>query len=61
VKPGDVLAGHWVHVIAYLGDDQCMDSDPLHGGVGDVSVSALNAKKNDAWFTGPVRVERWVK
>jgi hypothetical protein len=61
VKPGDVLALNGVHVIAYLGDHQCMDSDPLHDGVGDVSVSALMAKKNDAWFTGPLRVERWVK
>jgi hypothetical protein len=61
VKAGDVLAVNGVHVIAYLGDDQCMDSDPLHDGVGEVSVSALIAKKNDAWFKGPVRVERWVR
>jgi hypothetical protein len=61
VKPGDVLAVNAVHVIAYLGDDQCMDSDPLHDGVGDVSVSVLIARKNDAWFTGPLRVQRWVK
>jgi hypothetical protein len=61
VKPGDVLAVNGVHVVAYLGDGQCMDSDPLHDGVRDVSVSTLIAKKNDAWFTGPVRVERWVE
>jgi hypothetical protein len=61
LKPGDVLAVNGVHVIAYLGEDQCMDSDPLHDGVGEISVSALIAKKNDPWFTGPVRVERWVK
>lgn len=61
VKAGDVLAVNGVHVIAYLGDDQCMDSDPLHDGVGEVSVSALLTKKNDAWFKGPVRVERWVR
>jgi hypothetical protein len=61
VKPGDVLAVNGVHVIAYLGDGQCLDSDPLHDGVGDVSVLSLIAKKNDAWFAGPVRVERWVK
>jgi hypothetical protein len=61
VKAGDVLAVNGVHVIAYLGDDQCMDSDPLHDGVGEVSVSALITKKNDPWFKGPVRVERWVR
>jgi hypothetical protein len=61
LKPGDVLAVNGVHVIAYLGDDQCLDSDPLHDGVGVVRVSALIVKNNDAWFRGPVRVERWVK
>jgi hypothetical protein len=61
VQPGDVLAVNGVHVIAYLGDGQCLDSDPLHDGVGGVSVLAMIAKTNDAWFTGPVRVERWVK
>jgi hypothetical protein len=61
VRPGDVLAVHGVHVIAYLGDDQCIDSDPLHDGVGVVSVSELLARKNDPWITGSLRVERWVK
>ena len=59
VQAGDVLAINGVHVIAYLGDGQCIDSDPLQGGVGEVSVDSLIAKKNDAWFSGPVRVERW--
>jgi NlpC/P60 family len=61
VQAGDVLAMNGVHVIAYLGNGQCIDSDPLHDGVREVSVTDLIAKKNDAWFTGPVRVERWVK
>ena len=60
-KPGDVLAVNGVHVIAYLGDGRCIDSDPLQGGVREVSVSELMSKKNDAWFTGPVRLERWVR
>jgi Xaa-Pro aminopeptidase len=30
-----------------LGDDQCMDSDPSHDGVGEVSVSALIARKKE--------------
>jgi hypothetical protein len=61
VKAGDVLAVNGVPVIAYLGDDRCIDSDPLHDGVEEVGVSALIGKKNDAWYTGAVRVERWVK
>jgi hypothetical protein len=60
-EAGDVLAVKGVHVIAYLGDGQCIDSDPLHGGVGEFKVSDLLAKKYDAWFTGPVRLERWVR
>jgi hypothetical protein len=61
VKAGDVLAMNGVHVIAYLGDGQCIDSDPLLGGVGEVSVDSLIGKKNDVWFSGPVRVKRWVR
>jgi hypothetical protein len=61
VQAGDVLALNGVHVVAYLGNGQCIDSDPLHDGVREVGVSRLIAKKNDAWFTGPVRVERWIK
>jgi hypothetical protein len=60
-KPGDVLAVNGVHVIAYLGDGQFIDSDPLQSGVQEVSISTLLGKKNDKWFTGPVRVERWVR
>lgn len=59
VKSGDVLAVNGVHVVAYLGNGQCIDSDPLQGGVAEVSVDQLAAKTNDAWFNGPVRVERW--
>lgn len=60
-KEGDVLAVNGVHVIAYLGNGQCIDSDPLQGGVGEVSAAELMVKKNDAWYSGPVRVERWVR
>jgi hypothetical protein len=60
-RAGDVLAVNGVHVIAYLGHGQCMDSDPLQGGVREVSVSELMGKKHDAWYSGPVRVERWVR
>jgi hypothetical protein len=60
-KQGDVLAVNGVHVIAYLGNGQCIDSDPLQGGVGEVSVRELMVKKNDAWYSGPVRLERWVR
>lgn len=59
LKPGDVLAVNGVHVIAYLGEGQCIDSDPLQGGVAEVSAEELSGKTNDAWFNGPVRVERW--
>ncbi len=59
VKPGDVLAVNGVHVIAYLGDGQCIDSDPLQGGVAEVSAKELSEKTNDTWFNGRVRVERW--
>jgi hypothetical protein len=61
VKPGDVLAVNGVHVFAYLGEGQCIDSDPLQGGVAEVGAASLSAKTNDTWFNGPVRVERWVK
>jgi hypothetical protein len=60
VKPGDVLAVNGVHVVAYLGNGQCIDSDPLQGGVAEVGATELSEKKNDTWFNGPVRVERWV-
>jgi len=61
VQAGDVLAINGVHVVAYLGDGQCIDSDPLQGGVAEVSAETLAAKTGDMWFNGPVRVERWVK
>ena len=60
VNPGDVLAMNGVHVAAYLGDGQCIDSDPMHGGVREVSLASLIEKKNDPWFSGAVRVQRWV-
>ena len=59
VMPGDVLAVNGVHVIAYLGQGQCIDSDPLQSGVAEVSAKELASKTNDTWFNGPVRVERW--
>jgi len=59
VKPGDVLAVNGVHVVAYLGDGQCIDSDPLQGGVAEASAKELSEKTNDTWFNGPVHVERW--
>ncbi len=59
VKPGDVLAVNGVHVVAYLGEGQCIDSDPFQGGVAEVSAAELSTKTNDTWFNGPVRVERW--
>src|SRR5215468_4150065 len=52
VKPGDVLAVNGVHVIAYLGQGECIDSDPLQGGVAEVSAKELSAKTNDTWFNG---------
>ena len=60
VKPGDVLAVNGVHVVAYLGNGQCIDSDPLQGGVAEVSAESLAQKTNDAWFNGRVRVQRWI-
>ena len=59
VKPGDILAVNGVHVIAYLGEGRCIDSDPLQGGVAEASREELSGKTNDTWFNGPVRVERW--
>lgn len=59
VKEGDVLAINGVHVVAYLGEGRCIDSDPLQGGVAEVSAETLKEKKYDTWFNGPVRVERW--
>ena len=61
IQPGDVLAVEGVQVVAYLGDGQCIDSDPLQGGVAEAGAETLMAKTGDAWFNGPVRVERWVK
>ena len=61
VNPGDVLAMNGVHVVAYLGDGQCIDSDPMHGGVREVSLASLIEKRNDPWFSGAVRVQRWVR
>ena len=43
-----MLAVNGVHVIAYLGNGQCIDSDPLQNGVKEVSISALIERKNDA-------------
>ncbi|MBS1840657.1 MAG: C40 family peptidase [Acidobacteria bacterium] len=60
VKPGDVLAVNGVHVVAYLGNGQCIDSAPLQGGVAEVSADELEQKIYDPWFNGPVRVERWL-
>jgi len=45
--------------VAYLGNGQCIDSDPLQGGVAEVRATELSGKTNDTWFNGPVRVERW--
>jgi hypothetical protein len=61
VKAGDVITVNGVHVVAYLGNGECIDSDPLQGGVQERSVASLLARKNDAWFAGPVRVQRWVR
>jgi len=61
VNGGDVLAVNGVHVVAYLGEGQCIDSDPIQGGVAEVTVKSLVSRTNDTWFTGPVRVERWVR
>lgn len=54
LQAGDVLDFHGVHVAVYVGDGQYMDSDPAHGGVGDMKV-----RNPDAWFQGPVRILRW--
>jgi cell wall-associated NlpC family hydrolase len=54
LQPGDVIAFHGVHVAAYLGDGEFMDSDPTHAGVGTMTPVA-----GDAWFTGAVKVLRW--
>jgi hypothetical protein len=59
LKPGDIVciwhtAG--IHVIAYLGNGEWIDSDPIRGGVTDHS---LKYDPNDPWFNGKVRVLRW--
>lgn len=56
LQPGDVIAFHGVHVAAYIGDGKFMDSDPVHGGVGDMMPGAIH---NDTWFTGQVKILRW--
>jgi len=56
LQAGDVVAFHGVHVAAYIGDGKFMDSDPNHGGVGDMTPNAIH---NDGWFTGEVKILRW--
>lgn len=56
LHPGDVIAFGGVHVAAYIGDGKFMDSDPMHGGVGDMTPNAL---PGDAWFKGQVKILRW--
>jgi hypothetical protein len=56
LKAGDVLAFNGVHVAAYVGGGEFMDSDTNHGGVGKMTPYAI---PNDPFFTGPVKVLRW--
>jgi cell wall-associated NlpC family hydrolase len=52
--PGDVLVVGRVHVAAYLGDGQFIDSVPERG---VARFSSVNL--NDPWYSGRVRVLRW--
>ena len=57
LQPGDVLDFNGSHVAAYVGNGQFMDSTPERG-VGTVNPYS---QQFDLWYSGPVRVVRWVK
>jgi hypothetical protein len=56
LHPGDVIAINGVHVAAYVGDGKFMDSDPVHGGVDEMTPNAIHG---DTWFSGQVKILRW--
>lgn len=58
LQPGDVADFHGVHVAAYVGNGQWMDSNPDHSGVGTMDKQP---NPHDLWYTGPVRILRWNK
>ena len=53
--PGDVAAFHGVHVAAYIGKGNWMDSDYRHGGVGVMRPN----RRRGGWFYGKVKILRW--
>jgi hypothetical protein len=59
MQAGDIVDINGIHVLAYLGDGKCITSDPMLGGVNEITVSKVVEKKYDQWFSGPVRVKRW--
>jgi len=56
LRAGDVLDFRGVHVAAYIGHGEIMDSVPERG-VGTLSPS----ETSDSWYSGKVRILRWRK
>lgn len=58
LQPGDVVAFAGVHVAAYIGDGQFIDSTPERG-ISRFTADQVN--ENDLWYRGPIRIERWTR
>jgi cell wall-associated NlpC family hydrolase len=56
LRAGDVLDFRGVHVAAYIGHGEIMDSVPERG-VGTL----LPSETRDSWYSGKVRILRWRK
>lgn len=56
-QPGDLIVGlpDGFHVLAYLGDDQWIEADPIAGQVITISTTQKSAQ----WAGIPVRLVRW--
>lgn len=56
ILPGDLaVTRDGIHILAYLGDQQWIEADPIIGKVISVSVPAAS----NAWFASPMQVVRW--
>jgi hypothetical protein len=56
IRPGDLaVTKTGVHVLAYIGDETCIEADPEAG-----RVISIRARKDDnPWFDASVDIVRW--
>jgi hypothetical protein len=56
ILPGDLaVTKSGIHILAYLGDQQWIEADPMVGRV--ITVTAPSA--DNSWFDGPMNIVRW--